>query len=385
MNRKLLPSLIAVLTVGAAGVVNAADNIPTVYGKVNVTLNNYKFDSIASPTESYTSLDNWKLESNASRLGVKGDYEISSDLKAIYKLEFEIYPDGDSSSNVFGQRNTYAGLQGDWGTLFAGKNDTPLKAIAAETVQLFKDLPLGDFKYVMAGENRPNNIIQYATPKMSGFIFSLQAAPGEQSGSKGAAGTTSTSNTNHGLADTFSGALTYDTDGLYLAVADDHNQSNTNTFRFVGQVDVGPVKLGVLGQKADRNNSTIAGSNAYIQSMGYLPGDTTNSSGTHSQVNSIQQFGNTYKTQDAYALTAAWKIDAWTLKGQYAQSTSKHDSATNLSDTKAKNYALGVDYALNKNAKVFAYYAAIDTDGDKSVYDGKLKDKTVAVGWEFKF
>ncbi|HET8711251.1 MAG TPA: porin [Spongiibacteraceae bacterium] len=374
MNRKLLPSLIALMTVGAAGVVNAADNIPTVYGKVNVTLNNYKFDSIASSTDSYKSLDNWKLESNASRIGVKGDYDISGELKAIYKLEFEVYPDGDSSSNVFGQRNTYAGLQGGWGTLFAGKNDTPLKAIAAETVQLFKDLPLGDFKYVMVGENRPNNIIQYATPKMSGFIFSLQVAPGEQTGSKGSSGTGSTKNTNHGLVDTYSAALTYNTDGVYLAIADDQNQSNTNTVRAVGQFDIGPVKLGALAQQAKRDNSTIAGSDAYIQSVSGLPGSVKSP---------IADFGSDYEKQDAYALSAAWKIDAWTLKGQYAQSTSKRVS--NLSDTKAKNYALGVDYALNKNAKVFAYYAAIDTDGDSSVYDGKLKDKTVAVGWEFKF
>ena len=375
MNRKLLPSLIALLTVGAAGIVNADDHMPTVYGKINVTLNNYKFDSIASSTESYTSLDDWKLESNASRLGVKGDYPISDDLSAIYKLEYEVYPDG-SSSNTFGQRNIYGGLQGSWGTLFTGKNDTPLKAIAADTVQVFKDLPLGDFKYVMVGENRQPNIIQYATPNMSGFIFSLQVAPGEDSGSKGADGTTSTSNTSHGLFDRFSAAVTYKTDGIYLGLAGDKNQSNTNTIRAVGQFDIGPVKLGALVQQAERDNKTIGGSDAYIQSASSLPGDITNS---------IKQFATTYKKQDAYALTAAWNIDDWTLKGQYAQSTSKDGSTLKLSDTKAKNYALGVDYKLNKNAKVFAYYAAIDTDGDSAVYDGKLKDKTVAVGWEFKF
>lgn len=376
MNRKLLPSLIALLTVGVAAAANADDHIPTVYGKINVTLNNYKFDSIASTTDSYTSLDNWKLESNASRLGVKGSYPISSDLNAIYKLEYEVYPDGDTSSNVFGQRNIYGGLQGSWGTLFTGKNDTPLKAIAADTVQVFKDLPLGDFKYVMVGENRANNVIQYATPKMSGVIVSVQVAPGEDTGSKGASGNTSTSNTSHGLFDRWSAAVTYTNDMLYLGLAGDKNQSNTNTIRAVGQVTLGPVKLGALVQQAKRDNSTIAGSDAYIQSASGLPGGITNS---------IKQFTNTYEKQDAYALTAAWNIDAWTLKGQYAQSTSKDGSAANLSDTKAKNYALGVDYHLNKQAKVFAYYAAIDTDGDSSVYDGKLKDKTVAVGWEFKF
>lgn len=396
MNRKLLPSLIAFAAIGAA---HAADNIPTVYGKVNVTLNKYELDSIASATatESYKSLDNWKLESNASRLGVKGDYEISSGLKAVYKLEYEVYPDADKQgdgSSPFKQRNTYAGLQGGWGTVFAGKNDTPLKAIASETVQIFKDLPLADFKYTLVGENRENNIIQYATPNLSGFVFSAQIEPGEDSGSKVTDGTTSTSHSNHGLVDKYSAAITFKQDALYLGLADDHNEVNTNTVRAVGQYDFGPVVLGALWQKSDRNYSTNdKGKETYIQSAGYLPGDSVTTtadttgklSDTHSQVNSIKQFGDTYKSQDAYALTAAWKIDQnWTLKGQYVQSNSKH-SASNLSDTKAKNYALGVDYALNKNAKVFAYYAAIDTDGDSSKFDGTLKDKTYAVGYELKF
>lgn len=378
MKRKLLPLLIAGLS---AGVVHAADNIPTVYGKVNVTLNNYNFDNIGTGAlagKSYTSLDNWQLESNASRLGVKGDYAIAEGLKAVYKLEFEVYPDGNSGgTNVFGQRNTYAGLQGKWGTVFAGKNDTPLKSIAAETVQLFKDLPLGDFKYLMVGENRPNNIVQYATPKMSGFIFSLQVAPGEDTGSKSSTGTGQTSNSNNGLFDTYSAALTYDTKGLYLAIADDQNQTNTNTVRLVGQVDVGPVKLGALAQKADRTNSTVKGVAAYTQSVSGFPGSVTNP---------ISNFSTSYKSQDAYAVSAAWAIDSWwTVKGQYVQSTSEIDTPLNLDDTKAKSYALGVDYKLSSNAKVFAYYATVDTKGQTTVFDGTLNDKTYAVGWEFKF
>lgn len=378
MKRKFLPLLIAGLS---AGVVHAADNIPTVYGKVNVTLNNYNFDNIGTGAlagTSYTSLDNWQLESNASRLGVKGDYAIAEGLKAVYKLEFEVFPDGNSgSSNVFTQRNTYAGLQGKWGTLFAGKNDSPLKSIAAETVQLFKDLPLGDFKYLMVGENRPNNIVQYATPKMSGLIFSLQVAPGEDTGSEGSTGTTSDKNSNNGLLDTYSAALTFNTDGLYAAIAADQNQSNTNTVRLVGQVDIGPVKLGALAQKADRNNSTYKGTPAYIQTVSGFPGSVTNP---------ISNFSTSYKSQDAYAVSAAWAIDAfWTVKGQYVQSTSEIDSTANPDDTKARNYALGVDYKLSSNAKVFAYYAAVDTEGNEALYDGTLNDKTFAVGWEFKF
>lgn len=378
MKRKLLPLLIAGATAVSANIAFAGT--PTVYGKVNVTLNQYEFDSIKNATTSYTSLNDWKMESNASRLGVKGDLDISADLKAIYKLEYEIYPDADKQgdgTSPFKQRNTYAGLQGSLGTLFAGKNDSPLKAIAAETVQLFKDLPLGDYKYVMVGENRENNVIQYGTPNLSGFVFSAQVQPGEDSGSKGAAGTTSTSHTNHGALDKYSAAITYKKDALYLALADDHNVQNTNTVRAVGQYAFGPVTLGALWQKADRNFSTSnTGAAIGIGAFAGMPG---------SVASPISEFGSVYKTQDAYALSAAWKIDAITIKGQYAQSTSKFDNSVNLSDTKVKNYAIGADYALNSNAKVFAYYAAIDTEGDSKKFDGTLNDKTFAVGWEFKF
>jgi predicted porin len=118
---------------------------------------------MTSKAERVDGQDNWALESNASRIGVKGDFPLVDDLKAVYKLEYELFTDG-SNSTSFTQRNTYAGLQGSWGTVIAGKNDTPLKAIAAETIQQFKDLALGDFKYVMIGENRENNVIQYSTP-----------------------------------------------------------------------------------------------------------------------------------------------------------------------------------------------------------------------------
>lgn len=401
MKRKLLPLLIAGLS---AGVTHAADNIPTVYGKVNVTLNDYKYDRIENATSSYTAQDNWKLESNASRLGVKGDYGFAEGWKAIYKLEYEIYPDADKQgdgTSPFKQRNTYAGLQSKWGTLFAGKNDSPLKAIAAETVQLFKDLPLADFKYFLVGENRENNIIQYATPNLSGFVVSAQIEPGEDSGSNDKAGTTLTTHTNHSLVNKYSAAVTYKLDTLYLALADDHNVQNTNTFRAVGQYGIGPVLLGALWQKADRNYSTVPNASAVVgtgtaanpqfpvgtelvtASLGSL--STLPSANNNSAFNPINEFTSTYKSQDGYVVSAAWKIDSWwTVKGQYGQSTSTPDSSV-LSDTKAKNYALGVDYALSSNAKVFAYYAAIDTEGDNSKFDGTLTDKTYAVGWEFKF
>lgn len=402
MKHKLLSLAIAGLTISAAH----ADLVPTVYGKVNVTLNKYDFDDIKSGAR-IDGQDNWALESNASRLGVKGDIPLIEGLKAVYKLEYELYTDG-SSSTTFNQRNTYAGLQSGWGTLIAGKNDTPLKAIAAETIQQFKDLPLGDFKYVMVGENRENNVIQYSTPNLNGFIASLAVMPGEDSGEAVTAAGEKIDNQNNGVADRFSVALTYKLDKLYLALADDQNIQNTDTFRFVAQYGFGPITIGGLYQTSERHDDDVAttttvskadpvtgvvsssttysngSNNGKIASLSSLPSPSGLSSGVG---NPILDFASgNYKAQDAYAVSAVWKIDSnWALKAQYAHSTSETVNRA-LGDTTAKNWLLGGDYKFTDASKVFAYYGQIDVDGDlTATSDENLKDKTFAVGYELKF
>jgi predicted porin len=69
----------------------------TIYGKINVSVVNADNGST----------DTWKLNSNASRIGVNGKTQISDGLYAIYKAEFEIaVDDGDvKNGQTFTQRN----------------------------------------------------------------------------------------------------------------------------------------------------------------------------------------------------------------------------------------------------------------------------------------
>lgn len=366
MKRKILPLVIAGITLGATG--SALAGAPTVYGKINMTYNKYKKDMLGTtgpaPYPATQQEDTWKLESNASRIGVKGDYEINDNLKVIYKLEYETYVDGDGNQ-TFGQRNTYGGLQGNWGTLVAGKNDTPLKESQGKVDQ-FNDLPLGDIKNIMVGENRETNIIIYSTPIFSGFSFTASAMPGEQSGQNG--------QNQNGPADASSYALTYTQDNIYLAAAYDNNVQNTDTIRLTGQFGIGPVKLGAILQKAKNNDSMNSSGPLGIGSL---------SSGIKKFTGPA--FSLTYDEQTAFVVSAEWElVSNWYLKGQYGQSDSTVQNSS-LDDTKQKLYALGVDYKLSKQAKLFAYYAAVDTTGANAISNDKLTDKTFAVGWEFKF
>lgn len=370
MNRKLLPSLIALLTVGAAGVATAADNVPTVYGKINVSLNKYDLEQ-RTGTAAADEKDNWELESNASRLGVKGDLEISSSLKAIYKLEYEVFVDDsqsatNSGSDEFNARNIYGGLQGSWGTLVAGKHDTPLKLIqttaAGSEIDRFNDLPIGDIKNIMVGENRESNIIMYSTPDMSGFGATLAIMPGEDDGV--------TAEDNDGPADRTSLALTYNSKMFYVAVAADQNVQNTDTIRLVGEVTLGDFKVGALYQTAEINDDDV-------------PLPTTSSIAPRPA--GMNDFTSRYDEQDAWLLSGEWKFAKdFALKAQYGISEST-PVTSGLDDTELTLMALGLDYKLSKASKVFAYYASIEGEGDDTITNDSIEDKTFAVGYELKF
>ncbi len=366
MNSKLLPSLIALLAVGATGVANSADNIPTVYGKVNISLNKYDLEN-RTGTAATDEKDNWELESNASRIGVKGDLDISGNLKAIYKLEYEVFADdgddGSSNSSEFQQRNIYAGLQGSWGTLVAGKHDTPLKLIqtssAGGEIDRFNDLPLGDIKNIMVGENRESNIILYSTPDFSGFGATLAIMPGEDDGV--------TSDDNDGPADRTSLALTYNSKMFYVGIAADQNVQNTDTIRLAGEVTLGNFKIGALYQTAEINDEDV-------------------SSTIGSRSSGLRDFTSNYEEQDAWLLSGEWKFAKdFALKAQYGISESSPTNANGIDDTELTMMALGLDYKLSKASKVFAYYASVEGEGDNTFTSDSIEDKTFAVGYEIKF
>ena len=136
MNKKLLAIAVgAVIALPGAALAN-----PKVYGKVNVTLDSMETE-IAAGADTFPAAgaDDWRLNSNASRLGVKGEYDLEvGGLKALYQAEYEINVD-DGGAAPFSQRNIFAGLQGGFGTLKAGKFDTVIKTSEGKVDQ-FNDL-----------------------------------------------------------------------------------------------------------------------------------------------------------------------------------------------------------------------------------------------------
>ena len=172
------------------------------YGKINVAVVNSDSGST----------DTWKLNSNASRIGLKGSSQISEGLSVFYKTEFEVAVDNgnfgdDEDKSTFKQRNIYAGIKGQYGSLLAGKNDTPTK-LAQKKIDLFQR-PRWRYQENFLLKIVHVNIIAYTTPKYGNFSASYAVMPSEAD--------------NGGLADSKSYSVNYKKDGLYLAFATDSN------------------------------------------------------------------------------------------------------------------------------------------------------------------
>ena len=337
------------IALSLAGLSSVALAEPTVYGKANVSLN--KFDA---ETGSTTDQDNWELKSNASRLGVKGDKELEDGLKAIYKLEYQVAiddgkaqektavdSDGDDVkiSSTFKQRNIYVGLEGDFGQVIAGKFDTPTKK-AQGKIDRFNDLPLGDIKNVLMGENRTNNTIQYKSPEFNGFTAKLAVIPGEDSGADG-------DDENNGPADSTSVSLTYKADNFWVALANDTDMSDESIAtgddvvysgtRLAAEYNFGDTKVGALVQSGEDSD---------------LDAEAT-----------------------GYMISAQHKMGKWVAKGQYAASTEEMGAA----EEDIAMVTLGADYKLNKKVKLYGYASNWTLDKADET------EQTVGFGTEVKF
>jgi predicted porin len=213
LTRLATPALALAAAIGAPLTVQAA---PEFYGRVNVSLDrlsDYPDGSLSgqlndvqaarSPLE-----EGWFLESNSSRLGVRGSEPLDvADLSVIYQLEVGYDVDGDS--DTFSTRNSFVGLGTRFGEVFAGRYDSPVK-IAEGDVDQFNNTA-ADIGGYFFGQRRNSNTLNWKSPDFSGLVVRAQLAPGE--------GDTSGDEEKDGLADTFGLSATWSGETLFAALA----------------------------------------------------------------------------------------------------------------------------------------------------------------------
>src|SRR5688500_15322374 len=114
MKRKLLAAAVA-----SACTMPALAQVPaeiTIYGRVNVSGERIETDNSSDPAVPNQS--NYELVDNSSRIGIRGNKELTRGLKAIFQVESRVRL--DSGGDVLSSRDSFAGLQGGFGTIRAG-------------------------------------------------------------------------------------------------------------------------------------------------------------------------------------------------------------------------------------------------------------------------
>ncbi|KZX82571.1 porin, partial [Alcanivorax sp. HI0011] len=230
-------------------------------------------------------------------------------------------------------------LEGSFGTIKAGKFDTPTKK-AQGKIDQFNDIG-GDIKNVLAGENRVSNIIQYSTPKLADMItlnLAFIPAEGDDVDADGEADTDIADTTSISLVaekDMFYGAISRDTDMSDELIADSTGIESLDITRVAAGLKPGNFELGALYQMAEETEGE---------------GEDT-----------------------SIVVSAAMKIDRVKLKAQYGMTDGDQ------SDEEVTQVSLGADYKLASASKVYVY-------GTQLEFDLADEEETIiGLGMEHKF
>ena len=170
MNKKLLTLAIAGVLVPFALPVTAMAGV-TVSGYAHVSV-----DSLNSGTTTNgQSYGGSYLSSNASNLVISGDTDLGGGLKALFSAQTFLSlgsANTNAFSDTFSNGNTYAGLEGSFGTVAGGRNDSPMKQLG-RAVDLFGN-EIGDSRNIISGPGydnfdlRPGHTLFYVSPDLGG-------------------------------------------------------------------------------------------------------------------------------------------------------------------------------------------------------------------------
>jgi predicted porin len=302
-----------------------------VYGKIHTSVASVSSDDGTTKTSSV------EIKSNASRLGFKSSKALENGMTVSGQAEFEIDAAGDtqkSSTDLIKLRNTYVGLKGGFGEVRIGNHDTPHKMATAD-LDPFGDT-YADYNNIITVDNRLGNVVAY----LNNF-GPVGVAAAYYAGNDSVSG----ENTNSAS----SLMVNYAAGPLYLAGAVESygdtiaNDLQTATVLGVGY-KIASVDLGLVYQTLAFDGSAV-------------------------------------KDQAETYFSVKFKMDDKnTLKAAYGM---RDDDVSATND--AVMTAVGLDHKMDKQASVYALYAA-GTDGGLN-RKGKLAAdaSALSVGFVYKF
>jgi len=322
--KKLL--VLAVVCIMSTPLVRAETSNVNVYGTINTSLESVKAG--ASETgKDYTS--RLRMISNSTNFGVKGSEDLTSDLKGVFQIELDVrIPEGGLQGPL---RNSMVGLQGNWGTLFIGKWDTPFKS-ANYFMEPFYGSGVGYLASIadiisgataLNGESfnlRKENTLNYWSPKFVGLSLNLMYSP---------KGTGATANDN-----LMSGSLNYSEGPINAAFAYETHKE----YVAIGQRDTG-IKV----------------------AAGYKLFDMTSLNVAWDQIS--QKPANEIVTKrTALLFSLIHKIDDFAVRAGYGIAGKIKTDNAEVANTGAKLLTFGGSYTLSKRTDLYAVFSKISNE-----------------------
>jgi predicted porin len=334
MNKKQVFTLAAMASSALYLQSAMAQTTVQVYGRLNVDLESIKY---SNPTGGVSG-DMNRLSSNSSRLGFRGTEDFGGNLKAIFQIESAVSP--DSGTGTLAGRDTFVGLQGDWGKVRLGFIEDAVKGFG-EFTDRFKGTGIQDDGTISAlgggtagFSRRQVNSISYNTPLFAGFEGHIQYGIEDEQPVNAKTSLTA--------------ALHYGNGPLKLGVAfgDHHNFT-------IGRTD----KAYRLGAKYDFGAFDVAGG------MTRLDYEVAGGNIVHNY----------------YTVSTGIKLAGGVLNLKYGMSPNNSGSAADGSvsaagsdgarlfkgpNSGAKLYTVGYEYNLSKRTQLYTYYTRISNDAN---------------------
>jgi predicted porin len=326
-----------------------------IYGRLNVALEHVDNGSGLSQT---------RMVNNRSVLGFKGSEDLGGGLKAIFQLEGTLSPDTGAGEPF--RRDTRIGLDGRWGTLFAGHWVTAYNGATSgldpwypTTAGYMSILANGSGSSVdninntYSFDRRQANSIHYWTPVWRGLSLRLTHGLSEERPENGAKPSLT------------SAAAIYEQGPWYAALAHERHHE----YQGPGLNDTGS-KAAVAYQFApaawgQTRVALVAERLEYETPAGGL-------------------------ARNAVYVSVVHQVGPHGLKlgiGRAGNGSGAPGARINFvksgPDTGATHATLGYDYALSKRTSVYAYYTLLDNERN-AVYDFAINGVTPAAGATLK-
>jgi predicted porin len=354
MQKKIITlAVAAALTVPVAAMADV-----TVYG-----LMHYSYDYVmGDDDEGNTGV------SRGSRLGFKGAEDLGGGLKGVWQIETEIESEGSSDDSGFDLRNTFVGLNGGFGTILAGRHDTPYK-IATSKMDLFSDRAAdynnfaGTINGATVADERAPQTIAYITPSFNGltaafaYVDHYFTTPEDESDSA------------------YSFGAFYDNAGLFLGAGYEYQEGAnltgvtgvpTATVTVPGTptavVDANGVPTGDLVPTTRSVTGSVLGSDPEVTAWKVGGMYTIAGFSFGALWENIEIEGdNGDLERDMFYIPLQYAFGNNVIKGYYAKAD-ESDGDLSGGDDGADFWAIGFDHNFSKRTTLYALYTMVDND-----------------------